>query len=153
MAQYAAATTVPVEKSKAEIERIVTRYGATGFGSGWQGSKATIQFVCSNRHIRFTMDLPDRQDKRFTYKERGYGLRTETAAQALWEQACRQKWRALALLVKAKLEAVDAKIATFEEAFLSDIVLPDGLTVWEKTREPIALAYSSGQAVALLPSH
>lgn len=153
MGTYAQNTTVPVEKSKAEIERTVMRYGATGFASGWQDAKATIQFVCENRHIRFSMNLPDRKEKRFTNKERGFGLRTEASSAALWEQACRQKWRALALLVKAKLEAVDAKISTFEEAFFADIVMPDGRTVYESARENVAISYSSGKAVALLPAH
>jgi hypothetical protein len=68
------------------------------------------------------------------------------------EQAARQKWRALLLLVKAKLGAVDAKIAAFEEAFVGDIVMPEtGRTVWESVREPIALAYQgSGKDVKLL---
>jgi hypothetical protein len=67
------------------------------------------------------------------------------------EQAARQKWRALLLLVKAKLEAVDANIATFEEAFVGDIVMPDtDKTVWEMAREPIKLAYETGEPVALL---
>jgi len=150
MAQFAVRTTVPVDKSKAEIERLVSRYGATGFASGWQGPRAIIQFVCRGRHTRFTMELPDRTERRFTQKTTGYGARSETAAQALWDQACRQKWRALTPLVKAKLEAVDANIASFEEAFFADIVMPDGRTVYESAREPVAPAYASGRPVALL---
>ena len=125
-ARFAARTRVPVEKTKAEIERLVKRYGAKGFASGWQGDAARIEFVAHNRHIRFTVMVPQA------------------------EQAARQKWRALLLLVKAKLEAVDAKIATFEEAFVGDIVMPDGKTVWEAAREPIKLAYDTGKPVALL---
>ncbi len=126
MARFAARTRVPVEKTRLDIERLVKRYGAAGFGSGWQGSTARIEFVCQNRHIRFTVQVPEQ------------------------EQAARQKWRALLLLVKAKLEAVDAKIASFEEAFVGDIVMPDGRTVWESTREPIKLAYETGKPTLLL---
>jgi hypothetical protein len=125
MTKYAARTTVPVEKTRMEIERLVGRYGAKGFMSGWQGKTARIEFLAAERHIRFTVLIPDGQ------------------------QAARQKWRALLLLVKAKLESVDAKIATFEEAFATDIVMPDGRTVWESVREPIRLAYA-GKSVALL---
>ncbi len=152
LTKYAANTTVSVEKSKAEIETIVSRYGASGFASGWQGSKAQIQFICQGRHIRFVMELPDRADKRFTDYKRGSvpHRRSPEAAAKEWEQACRQKWRALALLVKAKLEAVDAKISTFEEAFFADIVMPDGRTVYETAREHVAIAYSTGKPVALL---
>ena len=42
----------------------------------------------------------------------------EKTAHGRWEQACRQRWRALALVIKAKLEAIDAEISTFEEEFL-----------------------------------
>ena len=154
MSKFASKTEVPVEKSKMEIEGIVRRYGADGFMSGWNNEKATVQFQCQGRHIRFVMTLPARDEKRFTeYRLQGGLLRRREPGVALnlWEQACRQKWRALLLLVKAKLEAVDAGIATFEEAFFSDIVLPDGRTVYETAREPLALAYSSGKSVPMLP--
>jgi hypothetical protein len=123
---YATRTRVPVEKSRAEIERTVRKYGASGFVSGWQGDRVKIEFLCRNRHIRMVMSEPAP------------------------EQPRRQKWRSLLLLVKAKLEAVDAKIMTFEEAFLSDVVLPDGRTVWESTREPIKVAYERKETPTLL---
>jgi len=41
-----------------------------------------------------------------------------------WEQACRQKWRALCLAIKAKLEAVESGISHFEDEFLSQIIDP-----------------------------
>lgn len=38
MSRYAATTEVTSEKSRAEIERTVSRYGATGFMYGWQSA-------------------------------------------------------------------------------------------------------------------
>ena len=123
---YAAKTRVPIEQTRTEIERLVRRYGANGFVSGWQGQVARIEFLCKERHIRFSVMVPEQP------------------------QASRQKWRALLLLVKAKLEAVDAGIATFEQAFVGDIVMPStNKTVWEETRGPIKLGYE-GKSVALL---
>lgn len=152
MATYASKTEVPIEKSKMEIERIVRRYGATGFASGWQGTRATLQFLigkdAASRHIRFSMDLPDPKDQKFRFHSRG--LRSQESAEKEWEQACRQKWRALALLVKAKLEAVDAKISTIEESFFADIVMPDGRTVYESARENVRVAYEKREPVLLL---
>ena len=155
MSQYAKETSVPVEKSKMEIEATVRRYGADGFMSGWSDARGTVQFRCQGRHVRFVMDLPDPKDKRFCEYKRGFGThyRTPEAARKEWEQACRQKWRALALLVKAKLEAIDSNIGTFESEFLANIVLPDGKTVYETTREHIAIAYESGKMQALLPDY
>lgn len=45
-----------------------------------------------------------------------------------YDRACKQRWRALLLCIKAKLEAVDSGIATFEQEFMANIVMPDGKT-------------------------
>lgn len=150
MAKYAAGTSVSVEKSKSEIESTVRRYGAKGFASGWQGQRASLEFLISDRHIRFVMELPSPMDKTFTHTNGRHQARSPAAATIAWEQACRQKWRALALLVKAKLEAVDAKISTVEEAFFADIVMPDGRTVYESARENVRIAYEKREPVLLL---
>ncbi len=42
--KYAGKTQVSSDKSKAEIERTLQRYGATGFMYGWQDSIAVIMF-------------------------------------------------------------------------------------------------------------
>ena len=154
MSKYAKDTWVPVEQSKMEIERTVSRYGATGFMAGWQDTRASVQFLAAGRHIRFAMHLPAREEKAFThYRLSASGplhARSPDEARKRWDQACRQKWRALALLVKAKLEAVDANISTIEEAFFADIVMADGRTVYERAREAVALEYQSGTPQLLL---
>jgi hypothetical protein len=139
---YAQNTTVSVEKSRAEIERILQRYGCDAFMYGWNDKGAAIQFRAHGRHIKFELPLPDKTDRRFTQHSRGY--RTADAALEEWEQACRQRWRALALVVKAKLEAVEAQITLFEDEFMAHIVLPSGETVGEWMRPQIDEAYVSG---------
>lgn len=126
MASFAAKTKVPVEKTRLEIERLVKKYGAKGFVSGWQGQNARIEFLCADRHIRLSVLVPP------------------------IEREAQQKWRTLLLLVKAKLAGVDAKIVTFEQAFVGDIVMPDGKTVYERIREPIKLEYDGRPNVPLL---
>lgn len=42
MTQYAKGTEVSVAKSRAEIEILVTKYGATAFGSACDGAPAPI---------------------------------------------------------------------------------------------------------------
>lgn len=54
-------------------------------------------------------------------------------------------------MIKAKLEAVASSITTFEDEFLSHIVLPDGQTVGRHVKPRIAAAYESGQMTPLLP--
>src|SRR4051794_17060435 len=97
---YAEKTTVPVERSRAELERTLTRYGATAFGYLTDPHKAVIMFEAHGRRIRFDLPLPDRTSREFTISPTGK-KRPDTAALASWEQACRQKWRALNLAVKA----------------------------------------------------
>jgi hypothetical protein len=67
------------------------------------------------------------------------------------EKACRQRWRALALCIKAKLEAVEAGITQFEEEFYAHIVLPGGRTIYEETSEAVRVTYESGKMPPLLP--
>src|SRR5262245_44396717 len=78
------------------------------------------------------------------------GTGSPDAAFKEWEQACRQRWRALALAIKAKLEAVESGIATFEEEFLAYVVMPDGQTVGQHVLPNVERAYSTGQMPPLL---
>jgi len=159
-ARYAEKTTVPVENSRAEIERTLARYGAQSFAYGWDQARAVIEFAHQDRRVRFVLPLPDRGDPEFTEYTRGTTCptrhrRTAEAAQKEWEQACRQRWRALALAIKAKLEVVEAGISTFEAEFLAQMVLPDNTTfgawaepelarVYETATMPTMLALGSG---------
>ena len=145
MSKYAADTSVSVERSRSEIESTLQRYGADGFAYGWDRQRAVVQFQADGRHIRFILELPDRNDKEFTHTPSRGTKRTDTQSLAAWEQACRQRWRALNLVIKAKLEAVEAGISTFDEEFLSHIMLPNGTTVGESVMPEVNRAYESGQ--------
>lgn len=150
MSRYAEATTVDAPRSRAEIERILERYGATGFMYGWQRDTAIVAFEAKGRRIRFTIPLPDRHDRAFTHTPTGL-RRTAKSEQEAFEQATRQRWRALALVIKAKLEAVESGISEFQEEFMAFIVLPDGQTVGEWMGPQIAETYRTGQMPPLLP--
>lgn len=147
-ARYAESTTVPSDRSRAEIEKTLARYGATTFQYGWQQDRAAIGFVMSGRQIRFILPLPDRENPDFTRTPTGKS-RTATAAEAAYEQAVRQRWRALSLMVKAKLEAVASGIVTFEEEFLPHTVLPSGRTVAQEIMPAVESAYATGAVTPL----
>lgn len=151
MSRYASSTLVSVNNSKAEIERLVERYGAGQFMSGWSAEQAVVAFSMEGRQVKFVLPMPSRDEKRFTHHSKG--ARTSEASLKEWEQACRQRWRALALLVKAKLEAVESGISVFEDEFMANIVLPTGRTVSEEIRPLIAAAYDSGTMTPLLPDY
>lgn len=153
MATYAAGTEVPADRSRAEIERTLRRYGAKAFAYAWEedgAPVATIAFKLADRQVRMRLPLPNPESREFTVTPTGKS-RTAAAATAAYEQATRQKWRALALVVKAKLEAVDAGISTVEREFLADIALPGGTTVGEWAAPQLAAVYAGASMPALMP--
>ncbi len=144
MGLYAQETTVPVERTQAEIKRECLRYGADSFVLGEEGEKAMVQFRINNRSVRFTLVLPRRDEKRFWRTPGGRRERDESGAWKAWEQACRQKWRALYLFVRASLEATREGIVDFDECFLPYMVLPDGRTVGGHMAPMVKKAIESG---------
>lgn len=139
--RYASETAVSSEKSRAEIESTLRRYGASTFGYMAGPERAVIAFEAQGRRIRFELPMPNPGERRFTHTPNTDKQRTREAAYEAWEQGCRQAWRALALCIKAKLEAVEAGITTFEAEFLAHIVLPDGQTVGQLALPSVAAAY------------
>ena len=150
MTRFAESTTVSSEKSRAEVERTVSRYGADGFMYGWSDDSAMVMFRMSNRHVKFLLPMPNRQAREFTHTPEREDERSPAKAEAAYEQAVRQRWRALALVIKAKLEAVESGITEFDDEFMAHIVLPDGKTVGQVMRPQIAVAYDSGKMPPLL---
>lgn len=149
MSQFAENTSVTSEKSRAEIERTLQRYGADAFVYGWEGERAIVQFRAHERYVRFDLPMPPRQDFMFTPSRRQ--RRSDSQIDAAFEQAVRQRWRALNLVVKAKLEAVASGITSFEAEFLAHTVLPDGRTVEQWAMPQIAEAYELGEMPKMLP--
>lgn len=150
MARFAKGTEVSVEKSRAEIEKLIVRYGATSTAFMNAPGRALIMFEAKGRRIVFELPLPDQADKKWDRDGRSR-VRKPDERYKVWEQACRQRWRALALVIKAKLEAVESGITTFEDEFLAHIMMPDGQTVGQHVRPRVAAAYDQGGMVPLLP--
>ena len=130
--RYAARTQVPVAKSRMEIENTITRYKADQFGIALTSDKAMIQFRMKQWMLRFILPLPNTT-----------------------EQDQRQRWRALALIIKAKFEAVESKVTTLEEEFEAHIVMPDGKTMHEHLAPKLKQIQESGQFLpeSLLPDY
>lgn len=155
--RYAVDTSVSSETSRGEIERVLSKYGAKSFMYGWgehDGNEvAVVGFVVEGRQVRFNLEMPDRNAREFWYTPSRATKRNDDAAYREWEQACRQRWRALALTIKALLEAIEVGIFTFEEAFLARIMLPDGSNVGDTVLPRVAEAYELGTMTALLPEY
>lgn len=142
MSRYASETTVTPEKSRMEIETLLRRYGADQFAYGWSPSGAQVGFRYAGRMIRFDLPPPDSKEVLLTPSGRP---RKQAAAEKALEQAERQRWRALALVIKAKLEAVESGITTFEAEFLAHTVLPDGSTVGSWAEAQLGPAIQAGR--------
>ncbi len=120
---YAQRTTVSPEKSRAEIEKLLRSHGVDEFGSGWtRDGHALVQFRIQGVMVRLSVKVPPRES---------FKARTERQREEQFHQEVRRLWRVNALLVKAKLEAIDSGVTTIEREFLADVVLPDNTTVAE----------------------
>jgi hypothetical protein len=150
MAKYAEDTQVTADRSRTEIERTLQRYGADGFMYGWEGNRAVVAFRAHGKMLRFIVPLPERDSTEFARTPTSR-RRTANSEQEAYEQAVRQRWRPLALVIKAKLEAVESGIEAFEQAFLANILLPDGQTVGQWLVPQVEQAYLTGTMPALLP--
>lgn len=136
---YAEGTTVTVQKSIAEIDTIVSRNGADQFMIGRDVSKTVIRFRVNGYFVNFDVPMAKADDMP---RSKHHPRRD---ADKWADQESRRRFRSLALVVKAKFEAVAAGFRTFEQEFLSDIVLPDGGTVYQWFRPQLTEAYDSGK--------
>lgn len=144
---YAENTSVPVERSRAEIERLLSRHKCEKFMAGVDHvqHRATVQFQAHNRIVKFEITLPNPTDLKFKKIKNSYLQRTTAGVAKAVEQDERTRWRALLLVIKAKLEAVESGIATFEDEFLAHVLLPNQQTVAEYIGPTVQQIYDSGR--------
>lgn len=130
MGRYAANTSVSVGKSKEDIENTLRRYKAKNFGSFERDEEgyAAVCFDVSEMTVLLKVPLPSREDFDTTSTGRE---RNESSAAKAYEQEVRQRWRALLLAIKAKLEAVETGISTLEQEFLAFFIVKGGQTLGE----------------------
>ncbi|HEY2644067.1 MAG TPA: hypothetical protein VGI56_09985 [Galbitalea sp.] len=146
---YAQGTEVTVDRSQTELRSTLRKYGADGLAMAETRDRAVVEFMANDRRIRFSLPLPTETDADLRRTKAGV---TRSSAQLRSAVAAeeRRRWRALVMVVKAKLEAVESGIVTFEDEFLAQTVLPDNSTVAEQIQEPIRRAYIEGHVRPLL---
>lgn len=130
--RFAQDTKVPVTQSRAEVEQLLGRYGADQFLFGSEPGLAVVGFRVKGIQVKMRLKLPKGDTPR-DEKER------------------RRLWRALALVIKAKLEACESGVAVFEDEFMPYTVMPDGQTLGDWARPQIADMYKSGKMPPLIP--
>jgi len=147
MGQYASNTTVSPEKTQTDIKETLRRYGATKFAIMEETDKAHVMFEVQNLMIQLTVGLPNKDG----FIKTGAGRsRKKSAADEAYNQAIRQRWRALLLAIKAKLEAVESGISTLEKEFLAFIMLPNGQSIGDHIIPKIKKIAGTGEMPKLL---
>lgn len=132
MSRYAEHTRVPVGQTRNEIERTLARYGADQFLYGHESGRAVVGFRMNKRQVKIMLSLP-------------------TGGSDKDEKEIRRLWRSLAMIIKAKLEAVASGVSIFDDEFMPYIILPSGETVGQFMRPQIKVAYDTGAMPKLLP--
>lgn len=145
-ARYASETTVDVTTTRAEIERTLVRYRAEAFDYTTDGNHASVMFRLNGRVIRFVLQLPNSNAREITHTPSPGVPRSAAAKTKAHDQVLRQRWRALLLIIKAKLEAVTAGCSTLEDEFLAHTVIPDGRTFSDYAKPEIDRLYLEGGA-------
>lgn len=154
MTTFAEGTSVPVEKTRADLEALLRKQGvlqravALDEVAGSALVLFTVPLATSRLQIRLELTLPKLDDVLVARPRRGRTF-VETR-RLLWEQRCRERWRAMFLLVKAKFVAIELGVSTVEREFLADIALPDGSTVGARMTTQLELAYERGSMPPLL---
>lgn len=135
--KYAEGTSVSVERSQAEINKVLAKFGADQLinASSESPPAVLIGFRAQGKLIRFHLPMPVPSE----YSG------TELQVEKQWAGECRRRWRALVLVLKAKLEAVQSGITTFEQEFYGHILLPGGMTVYEMTHKNVEKSLETGK--------
>lgn len=142
MSNFASNTSVPIERSKTEIEQTLLRYGVEQFGYAVHTTRGSgIAFVYKGRKIQLNIPLPKR-DK----------FASNRAGETKWQQEHRRLWRVLLLWLKANLELIDCGLISFEDVFLAQTCLPAGQTVSQMLQPQIEKMITNGEMPKLLGS-
>jgi hypothetical protein len=151
---YATETSVPVEKSKMQIDALLAANGAQSRGIVVDDAgTAMIGFVMKGLKYRLTVPLPKIEKTPRDPRGGSRGWDEQHRADWLrktWEQACRSQWRGMLLLLKAKFLAVEMGVTDVQKEFLSDLILPSGGTVLSELGKQISEALGSGKMPTLM---
>ena len=128
--RYAQGTAVPIDRTRSEIEHLLERHGARSFVYGTANGQALLAFEMHDRRLRFLVPMP--------------ATNKSGSNESAVKSETRRRYRALLLVLKAKLEAVASQIVTFDEEFLAHIVVEGNTTVGDRMVPALADAIASG---------
>ena len=115
MTPYAHRTDVPVERSRAELDSLLSRYGATSRIVGDDRVVAIVAFSLGDHFCRVEVPIPSPADTGPV--PRHWEYMNDRDRRAVLANNERARWRSLVLLVKAKLEAIRLGVTTAAREF------------------------------------
>lgn len=124
MAGYAARTRVPVAASRAELEKLMQRFGAERWAQYTEKGSVVMFFEIAGVPYKFALPIKSQHDEA-------------------------RLWRCLVASVKGKLISVEEGIETFDQAFIGHVVLKGGMTVSETYGGNLSALAQAGHIPAL----
>lgn len=154
--KYAQDTTVPISKSRGEIDNLLRDWGATGvqWTDEWDAGIVTLRFQWPHEksvfRARLKIVLPGREDFEDEAIDRRTGHLSESKMEKLLAGRGKREHRLLLIMLKGILNAVDAGVVSDIDAFLPYLEGADGRTVGEVAAENLP-QLATGPASKLLP--
>lgn len=122
MGRYAEGTSVTVESSRGEIMGILGKHGVIAQMIGTKPEADFVQFELKGKVFRLEVVRPTQAD---IFRLWPNHRDTESKMAQEW----RRRWRAIVLLLKAKLEFADSGDSTVERELMPYMLLKDGTTL------------------------
>lgn len=133
---YAEKTKVPVDKSMAEVRKILIKNGSEGVAIAETSENALVQFIFKSKSYKFIIKYPKSSDDDIFLNGKGY-KRTLVQIENAIEHEKKRLWRAMVLYIKAAIEAHNNGIIDFKRSMMSHMMLPSGQTIYEKLENNI----------------
>lgn len=122
---YANKTSVPVSRSRSQIQDELEKFGIEEFFFGTSPRGQGIGFTYQGRVYKYNIPMPKR---------------TEDMTDNQYKQAQRQRWRILHMTLKMKLEEILGGGIPFEDQFMAQMCLPNGSSVSDFMKLPANVA-------------
>ena len=129
---FLSTTTIPAEKTAAEIQELLSRRARRVMSEYDGGEVVAISFsmVLDGNEILFR--LPVRWQSYFKVLERQHRRNPRSRGEVKEDQARRTAWRVAKAWMEAQLALIDSGMVELQEVMLPYIVQPGGETLYER---------------------
>jgi hypothetical protein len=127
-------TDIPVEKTIAEIQKLLAQNGARGIALEYDESGTIkdifFKIILNNKELPFR--LPAKAEKVYTALHEGTPDHYHTRFGKQWrEEAQRIAWRICKTWLEAQITLINLEQAKMEEVFLPYLIMPSDKTLFE----------------------